>query len=67
MADLDALRDRLDVLADDLAEAALDLLKQAVRGDDDAKVLEKRITRARRAVEKASHLLVGADASAADD
>jgi hypothetical protein len=66
MADLDALRDRLDVLADDLSEAALDLLKLAVRGDEDAKALEKRITRARRSVEKASHLLAGAN-SAADD
>jgi len=60
MPDLDGLRDRLDALAEDLADAALDLLKQAVHGDDEAKTVEKRVTRARRAVEKASHLLAGA-------
>ena len=64
MTDLEALRDRLDTLAEDLASAALDLLKQAIHGDDAAKITEKRVTRARRAVEKASHLLAGADISA---
>jgi predicted kinase len=59
MADLDALRDRLDSLAEDLSDASLDLLKAALHGDDGAKALEKRVTRARRAVEKASHLLAG--------
>lgn len=64
MADIDALRERLDSLAEDLAEASLDLLKAAIHGDEEAKVTEKRVTRARRAVEKASHLLAGV---AADD
>ena len=67
MADLEALRERLDVLAEDLAEAALDLLKQAVHGDEEAKAVEKRVTRARRSVEKASHLLAGSPSPGNDD
>jgi hypothetical protein len=67
MADLEALRERLDALAEDLADAAIELVKQAIHGDEDAKATEKRVTRARRAVEKASHLLEGAEVSAADE
>jgi hypothetical protein len=67
MADLDALRDRCDALAEDLADAALDLVRAALHGDDSAKVVEKRVTRARRAVEKASHLLAGAEVSVGDE
>ncbi len=59
MADLDALRERCDVLAEELADAALGLLRQAVEGNDDAARTEKRVTRARRAVEKAATLLGG--------
>lgn len=47
----DEIKDRLDSLAEDLADLALDALRE---GDADA---ERRYTRARRAVEKASHLL----------
>ena len=61
MPDLDALRERCDDLAEQLADAALDLLREAVAGDEAARALEKKVTRARRAVEKASHLLAGAD------
>ena len=60
MADLEGLRERCDLLAEDLADAALDLLRQAVDGDEDAGRVEKRVTRARRAVEKASGLLAEA-------
>ena len=69
MADLDALRDRCEALADDLADAALDLIREALHATDPAaaKVLERRVTRARRSVEKAAHLLAGADAGLADD
>lgn len=59
MADLDRLRERCDALADELADVALALLRQAVDGDEDAARTEKRVTRARRAVEKASGLLAG--------
>lgn len=57
MADLDALRERCTGLAEELADAALDLLRQAVDGDAEAAAAEKRVTRARRAVEKAGGLL----------
>ena len=57
MADLDALREKCDVLADELADAALDLLRAAVDGDEAAAGVEKRVTRARRSVEKAATLL----------
>ncbi len=59
MADLDTLRSRCDALAEELADAALVLLREAVEGDADAARTEKRVTRARRAVEKASALLAG--------
>ena len=59
MADLDALRERCDALAEDLADAALELLRQAVDGDEEAGRSERRVTRARRAVEKAATLLAG--------
>ncbi len=57
MADLDALREKCDVLAEELADASLDLLRAAVDGDEAAAGVEKRVTRARRSVEKAATLL----------
>lgn len=45
------VREKLVVLVEDLADLALD----ALRNDDPA--AERRFTRARRAVEKAAHLL----------
>jgi len=61
MADLEGFRERCDLLAEELADAALELLRQAVGGDDEAARTEKRVTRARRAVEKASGLLSGSE------
>ncbi len=73
MPDLDELADRLGAIAEDLADAALDRLRQnadAVRSggepDPDLAAEEKRITRARRAVEKAATLLGGASAAGFD-
>ncbi len=64
MPDLEELADRLGAIAEDLADAALDRLRQnadAVRsGHEPDPALaseEKRITRARRSVEKAAGLL----------
>jgi hypothetical protein len=57
MADLDGLREKCELLAEELADAALELLREAVDGDEDAGRTEKRVTRARRAVEKAAGLL----------
>ncbi len=52
------LSQRLDAIGEDLADLALDLLRQAIgegaTGRPDA---EKRVTQARRAVEKAARLL----------
>lgn len=56
------LADRLEALAEDLAEAAYDRLREAVLdGHPDAAALnaERRLTRARRAVEKAAAILRG--------
>ncbi len=55
------LRDRLAAIAEDLADAALDKLRAAADGDAHAANEERKITRARRAVEKAVHLLGGAN------
>lgn len=66
MGDLDDLAERLGSIAEDLADAALERLRQhadMVRaGSSPDPVLEqeeRRITRARRAVEKAAGLLIG--------
>ena len=55
--DLDHLRERLEGIAEELADLAIDRLRAAVDGNEDAAGEERRITRARRAVEKAAHLL----------
>lgn len=56
-ADLDHLRERLEGIAEELADLAIDRLRAAVDGDPDAAAEERRLTRARRAVEKAAALL----------
>jgi hypothetical protein len=59
----EALAEKLSAISEELAELAIDRLKQAMRADDDERAAlaasEKRITRARRAVEKATQLLAG--------
>lgn len=74
MPDLEDLAERLGAIADELADAALDRLRRgadAVRsgGVPDAAVVaeEKRITRARRSVEKAAGLLRARDGSGWDE
>jgi exonuclease VII small subunit len=55
---LDDLAGRLDVIAEELGDLALEELRSAVeRGQSARPAAEKRLTQARRAVEKASHLL----------
>jgi len=61
MADLAGLRARCELLSEDLADAALELLAEAVEGNEEAARSEKRVTRARRAVEKAAGLLTDSD------
>lgn len=56
--DHDDLADRLDAIAEEIAERALDVLRAAAAdGAEKAPPTERRLTRARRAVEKASALL----------
>lgn len=55
------LRDRLAAIEEELADAALDCLRAAVDGDDEAAARERRLTRARRAVAKAVQLLDGGE------
>jgi chorismate mutase len=56
-ADLDALAERLDNIAEELADLALHRLRIALDAGEAKSAEERRITRARRAVEKASGLL----------
>ena len=56
-ADLDHLRERLEGIAEELADLAIDRLRAAVDGNEGAAAEERRLTRARRAVEKATALL----------
>jgi hypothetical protein len=52
------LRERLDDIGEALADLALDALRSALEdGDAEAKDRERRLTRARRSVEKAAALL----------
>jgi hypothetical protein len=58
------LAERLDAIAEELSDLALDVLRQAVdRGDAARPAEEKRISQARRSVEKAAHLLRASDRS----
>lgn len=66
MVDLDEVRSQLKTAADGLADAAMDTLRAAMRTRDqdeinELKAKEKRITRARRSVEKAISLVDGRD------
>ena len=61
---LDSFADRLDAISEELSEMALDELKAALRrGDQKRPATERTITQARRAIEKASHLLRRLDGS----
>ncbi len=58
------IRGRLDAIAEELADLALTRLRESIdAGGHELPVDEKRLTRARRAVEKAAHLLAEPDRS----
>ena len=58
MADVDDIRSRLEGIAEELTDLAIEVLREAVEsGAEKRPEVEKRITRARTAVEKAVHLL----------
>jgi hypothetical protein len=65
--DVDHLRSRLEAIAEELADLAIDRLRAAVDGDAGAAAEERRITRARRAVEKAATLLSGRPPAGEED
>lgn len=58
-SDLEGVADRLDAVAEELADLALERLRAAVDAGETKSLDERRITRARRAVEKAAALLRG--------
>ncbi len=62
----DDLADQLDRIVADLDERAFDLLREASAQRRGRPVDDKRLTQARRAVEKAAHLLRGASGDEAD-
>ena len=62
---LDRIRDDLQTAAESLADEAIELLSRAVHAEEHEQValknLERRVTRARRSVEKAIVLLDGGE------
>ena len=62
---LDDIRGRLEDIAEELADLALDRLKDSVASGTDTSV-ERRLTRARRAVEKAASMLAAQSEPGAD-
>jgi hypothetical protein len=62
--EFDDIRSRLEGIAEELADLALVRLRESIdAGGTELPVDEKRLTRARRAVEKAVHLLADGDDS----
>ncbi len=56
--DFDDIRERLESIAEELADRAIEVLRASIEdGAKEMPIDEKRLTRARRAVEKAAHLL----------
>ena len=62
--EFDHIRERLEVIAEELADLAMIRLRESIdAGGDELPVDERRLTRARRAVEKAIGLLKEPDDS----
>lgn len=60
--EFDDIRGRLDQIAEELADLAIIRLRESIdAGGDELPVDERRLTRARRAVEKAAHILAEPD------
>lgn len=56
--EFEEIRSRLEAIAEELADLALVRLRESIdAGGQELPIDEKRLTRARRAVEKAAHLL----------
>jgi hypothetical protein len=57
-AELDDIRGRLESIAEELADLAIDALREAIEaGDQGRPAKERRLTQARRSVERAASLL----------
>ena len=66
--EFDDIRHRLEGISEELADLAIERLKESIdAGGHELPVDEKRLTRARRAVEKAIHLLADADHGSGED
>jgi len=62
--EFDDIKNRLDGIAEELADLAIQRLRDSIdAGGTELPVDERRLTRARRSVEKASHLLSEPDHS----
>jgi hypothetical protein len=57
MADRDDIRSRLEQISEELADLALDALREAIDAGEKKSENERTLTRARNAVDKAAHLL----------
>jgi len=67
-ADLAGIAERLEAIAEELADLALERLHASVRaGETRAPLDERRVTPARRAIDTAVHLLRTGAAAASDD
>jgi hypothetical protein len=65
---LDELADRLDAISEELGDLAMALLRDAIaEGATSRPSEEKRLAQARRAIDKASHLLRGSSAAGEDE
>lgn len=63
----DEIAERLSVISDEIADLAIDLIREALRsGATTRPAAEKQLTQARRAVEKAVYLLRGVEDEAAN-
>jgi len=60
--EFDAVRARLEGISEELADLAMERLRESIdAGGEELPVDERRLTRARRAVDKAVHLLAEPD------
>ncbi|MBS1837682.1 MAG: hypothetical protein JST64_08290 [Actinobacteria bacterium] len=60
--EFDDIRTRLEAISEELADLAIVRLRESIdAGGDELPVDERRLTRARRAVDKAAHLLAEPD------
>jgi hypothetical protein len=61
-ADLDDIRDRLEAIAEELGDLAMDALRAAIEaGQQSRPAAERRLSQARRSVERAASLLRSED------